>query len=147
MVSGVFDWEGQINDVKDQVPDVMISLTNYYDSSNNVLRIDVYLEWFTDRTENYSLQVMVTEDNIIDWQYDLGVDRPNYNHRFVLRKVVNGTWGKDLDPAVSGESQQIQYILPLDPSWKKADLSAVAYIYNSNTNSYEVIQANSAGIE
>lgn len=147
LVSGVFDWEGQINAVKDQVPDVKIDLVNYFDSSINVLRIDVNLEWFVTLSENYSLQVMVTEDNIIDWQYDLGVDKPNYNHRFVLRKVVNGTWGKDLDPAVSGESQRIQYIIPVDTSWKREDLSTAVYIYNSNTNSYEVIQANSAGIE
>lgn len=147
LVSGVFEWEGQINSVKNDVPNVKIDLVNYYDSTINVLRIDIYLEWFATLSESYNLQVMVTEDNIIDWQYDLGVNKPNYNHRFVLRKVVNGTWGKDLNPPVDGESQRIQYIIPLDTAWKSNDLSTAVYIYNNSTNSYEVIQANSAAIK
>lgn len=146
-VSPVSAWQADVNAVINDVPDASLALRNYYDASANLLRIDLNVQWANTLPESYNLQVLITEDNVVDWQDSLGIDVEFYTHRFNLRKVVNDTWGKRLEPAVQGESQRIQYVLPLDTSWKPADVKSVAFIYNSDQNSYEIIQANSAPIE
>lgn len=146
IVSTVNSWEGNINAIKDDAPIAKIDLKNYYSESSNLLRIDIALEWLQSNAKIYNLQVMVVEDHIIDWQLDISVDVENYDHRHVLRKIVNDTWGKSLNATVQGEAQKIQYILPLDPSWKSVDLESVVFIFD-NTGTSEIIQANAAHVK
>jgi hypothetical protein len=140
-------WEPDINLIKNAVPLATIKLTNYYSSASNLLRINIEIIWQSSSSENYNLQVMVLEDHIIDWQKDMALEISNYDHRHVLRKVVNDTFGKSLKAAFAGSVEKIEYILPLDPNWKATDIESVVYIFNSDVTSYEVMQANAAYIE
>ena len=139
-------WEPDINSIKDDQSAAVIKLRNYYAAASNLLRIDAEIEWLQTLPENYHLQVMVLEDHIIDWQKDGSQEVSNYDHRHVLRKVVNDTFGKALKAATQGEKEKIQYILTLDPTWKAGDMESVVYIFNNDPNSYEVIQANAAHV-
>lgn len=140
-------WEPDINSIKNVVPLAAIKLSNYYSSASNLLRINIEVIWRSSLSESYNLQVMVLEDHIIDWQKDMALEISDYDHRHVLRKVVNDTFGKALKTANAGSVEKIEYILPLDPNWKALDIESVVYIFNSNVTSYEVIQANAAHIE
>ncbi len=145
-VTPVNSWEGAINAIKDDNPKAVIKMRNFYSAASNLLRIDIEIEWLETLQEDYNLQVFVAEDHIIDWQLNITVDQPDYDHRHMLRKIVNDTWGKSLNEANQGETQKIQYILPLDPSWKANDLESIAFIYDSDVTSYEIIQANAAHV-
>lgn len=140
-------WEADINAVKDLAPDATLALTNYYDSTNHNVRAQVDITWNTASTKQYHVQLYVIEGKIIDWQLDGSFDDPNYEHKFVLRKVVNDTFGKELQTATVGGTEKIQYIFNLDENWKAKNVEVVAFIFNNDPNDYEVIQANSAFIQ
>lgn len=146
-VSSKDSWQSELSQIKDDPALAILEVKNYYSALSNVVRIQIDIEWLQDLSGAYSLQVYLVEDNIIDWQKNGNIDIENYNHRHVLRKVVNGTWGKSLNQAISGETQSIQYITSVDENWKSEDLESVVFIFNSDVNSYEIIQANAAYFE
>ncbi len=139
-------WEGQINSIKDDAPKVKIDLKNYVVTDNSldtIVRTQIDIEWLENLNEKYNLQVFLTEDNVIDWQDSSGVDVEFYNHRHMLRKVVNNTFGLELDAAVRGSKASFQYITTIDNNWKLEDMEAVVFIFQQSP-SYEIIQGNAA---
>ncbi len=145
--SGLATWEPTINGIKDETPKAKLIMTGYYSSAVNAVRAQIEITWKEDLPEDYSLQVFLVEDNIVDYQLDNGVIKPDYLHRHVLRKVVNSTFGKSLEKAESGEEVKIQYIFPSNLGWKPDDLEVVAFIFNGDPNSYEIIQANAVHVK
>lgn len=137
-------WEQQINNIVGSSPIAQLIVTNYYEPNERILRTQIDIEWLSSVAEEMSLQLYLSEDHIIDWQLDGNVDVPDYDHRHVLRKVVNGTWGKSIGQAIDGETVSIQYITHVDEEWKANDMEAIAFIFNSDD--YEVMQANAAYI-
>jgi len=87
------------------------------------------------------------ESNIIDWQKDGALDVPDYNHKHMLRKVVNGTYGKELEPTEVGEIEKIQYITTFNSDFKPENMEVVAFVFNSDPSSYEIIQANAVHLK
>ena len=85
------------------------------------------------------------EDHIYDWQKAGSVDVPNYDHRHVLRKALNGTWGTQLSSSNAGDTASFQFSATLNSKWKVAECEVLAFIYNSAT--YEIIQANEAKVK
>lgn len=144
--SGKDTWAQDIAAIKDDSPKAILAMTNYYSSQANAIRSQIEITWNETLPEDYNLQLFLVEDNIVDWQLDNGVEIENYNHRHVLRKVINDTFGKTLEKGVDGESVSFQYIFSVNAAWKANDLKVVAFIFNRDSNSYEVIQANSASI-
>ena len=140
-------WEADINAVKDIAQEATLSLSNYYDSINHVVRSQVEIDLNIPSSNEYHLQLYVIEGKIIDWQLDGAIDVPDYEHKFVLRKVVNSTFGKELDTAVVGGSEKFQYIFKMDNEWKAKNSEVVAFIFDNDPNAYEVIQANSAYVK
>tara|TARA_R110002072_G_scaffold13368_8_gene56029 strand:- start:327 stop:1250 length:924 start_codon:yes stop_codon:yes gene_type:complete len=138
------NWAIQINQLKNDAPKVKLAIKNYYSDSLKILRMQIDFEWLSDLSEDYNLQVYLVEDNIIAWQKDGNKEIEDYNHRFVLRKVVNDTYGKSLETAVNGQKKSIQYITSVKSEWDVQNLSSVAFIFNSAESSYEIIQGNTA---
>lgn len=145
--SGKDTWAQDINAIKNDAPKAELKMTNYYSSSVNAVRSQIDITWKETLPDDYNLQLFLVEDNIVDWQLDNGVEIENYNHRHVLRKVINDTFGKALAKGVNGESVSFQYIFSVNPGWKPDDLEVVAFIFNRDANSYEVIQANAAHVK
>ena len=139
-------WEASIQNILADLPLAKMGMTNYYDSINNVVRSQVDIEWLLPATEQYSLQFYAIEGKIIDWQLDGAFDNPNYEHKFVLRKIVNGVFGKTLEDPIVGAEQKIQYIFNLDDNWETKNMEIVAFIFNRDQAINETIQANSAFI-
>jgi hypothetical protein len=147
--SGFNQWEIEIQAIKDDVPAAGIKMINYFATVNNipVIRTNIEINWLETKTDSINLQVFLVEDHIIDWQLDLGVDKPNYDHRHVLRKVINDTYGKVLSNTVIGEKQTIQYIFEIDKSWKPQDLEVVAFIFDREESRSEAFQVNAAHVQ
>ena len=143
-VSEVSNWQLDIAELADDAPKASLLIKNYYAAANNLLRINVELKWKEDLTDPYNLLVYVVEDHITDWQKVLADDVEEYDHRHVLRKVVNSETGKSLNAALTDSIQKIEYILPLNPSWKANDIESVAFIFNNDGSSFEIIQGNAA---
>ncbi len=152
IVEGKDNWENSIRAIENDAPVATINITNFYSEAANILRINVELEWLQTIAGNFNLQTYVLEDNIIDWQkFPSSVvpnEIPDYNHRHVLRKVVNDdTFGKNLAPAEQGEKQTIQFVFPFNPDWNADNVETVSFIFDNDVSSYEVMQANAAKIK
>lgn len=145
--NGKNDWEQDIISIKDDAPSAILKMTNHYAASINAVRSNIEITWLESRPEDFNLQLYVTEDHIIDWQLDKGFENPNYDHRHVLRKVVNDTYGKALIKSEINKTEKIEYIFTVEPGWKAQDMEVVAFIFNSDQTSYEVIQANAAHVK
>lgn len=84
----------------------------------------------TDGTVTGKLQVWLLEDSITALQLmPDGSANQTYIHNHVFRTAVNGTWGEDFS-VDEGKSEQRTMSLPLQPEWKKENLSIVAFVYN-----------------
>lgn len=143
-------WEASIRArLAESGPAAKLALTTHYDSINNIIRAQADIEWNTslDSLDKYNLQFYVIEGKIFDWQLDNGVIKFDYEHKFVLRKIVNGTFGKELKAPISGDIEKIQYIFNADSKWKAKNVEVIAFIFKNDPNAYEVIQANSAYIK
>lgn len=139
-------WENLIRAYTNDSPKASLALKTYFSSDVNAVRIQLDVNWLADLSEDYNISVYLIESDIIDWQKNGGTDIEFYSHQHVLRKVVNDAFGKDLKDAVSGDTESIQYITPLNSSWNASNMNVVAFIFNNDQSSFEVIQANSVYI-
>ncbi|MBL4708266.1 MAG: Omp28-related outer membrane protein [Flavobacteriales bacterium] len=143
----ISQWEGDFLALKDDSPVAALSIKSFYTSSDSFLiRVQLEIEWLVTLPETYKLQVDLLESNIIDWQLDGTVDIEHYNHKHVLRKLVNDTYGIQLKTAVAGERENFQYITTLSSAWKPENMEVVAFIFDSDPNSYKIVQANAVHV-
>jgi len=137
LMIGSANWEPVITNFQTNAPLAKLALTTLYDDSTRTIQVNTQIEWQAAFPENTALQLFLIEDNIVDWQKDDNTDIPNYTHKHVLRKAINGTWGTPV-PAV--DSTNYSHSLMLQEDWDPIQLEVVGFLYN--TTSYEVYQAN-----
>lgn len=147
-VMGDAQWEARIKTIKDDQPKAVLSIKNYVildsnASDSKIIRIQIDIEWLADVSGDHNLQLYLTEDHIIAWQLDGSVDVEFYDHRHMLRKVVNGAFGLKLASAKMGEKESFQYITSIDNDWKPKNMESIAFIFNQSP-SYEILQGNAA---
>lgn len=145
--SGLATWEQDIVSNKNKTVLASLQLKNNSDSINNNIRTAIEINWKSNLSVNYNLQVFLLEDNIVDWQLDNGVEDSTYNHRHVLRKVVNSTFGTELSSAENGKTVKYEFIYPYEVNWKFEDLEVMAFIFERNQNSLDVLQANASKLK
>lgn len=145
--SQINQWEPDFLAIKDDSPIASLKINSLYSGSDTLVRVQIEVEWLSASTETYNLQLHLLESGIIDWQKDGALDVENYNHNHMLRKVVNGTYGKELKPVIVGEVEKIQYITTFKPSFKPENMEVVAFVFNSDPNSYEIIQGNAVELK
>jgi len=136
-------WESEIIALKDLDPLAEVSITTSYNTGTREVTANIDTEWLLDGGSgtNYKLQVYIIEDHIVDWQLDNGVDISNYDHRHVLRAVVNTTWGETIATSTQGSTDSKSYTYTLDAGWDEDHCEIVAFVYKEGPD-YEVIQAN-----
>ncbi len=121
-----------------------LTITNDFTAPDKV-DVEVVSNFVDDLSGDYSLQVVITEDSLVDWQYWYPPHTPNfvpdYLHRHVLRDVLNGTWGESIvtGGASAGASVTKSYSnYTINSGWNIDHCSIVAFIYNTAT--YEIVQ-------
>tara|TARA_B110000503_G_C7165149_1_gene421505 strand:+ start:2459 stop:3391 length:933 start_codon:yes stop_codon:yes gene_type:complete len=145
--SQINQWESDFLAIKDDTPLASLKINSFYSGTDTLVRVQIEVEWLTNSTETYNLQLHLLESNIIDWQKDGALDVPDYNHKHMLRKVVNGAYGKQLKPAVAGDIEKIQYITAFNSKFKPENMEIVAFVFNSDPSSYEIIQGNAVHLK
>ncbi len=108
-------------------------------------------------TGNYSLETLIVEDSIVDWQDDNSVYLSNYVHRNILRGAFgNNTggnpWGVSITPLTTGSTFTSFQTYDFTNGeygkaavWNMAQCYIVAYVFNQTTN--EVVQAEMIKVE
>ncbi|MFZ1694689.1 MAG: Omp28 family outer membrane lipoprotein [Flavobacteriales bacterium] len=96
-------------------------------------------------TGEFKLTTYLLEDNVVDWQYNSQAtppDVPNYNHRHVFRKTLDGAWGQVAIAAGANQGDTLTFTytgVSMDPAWNAANCELVSYMYK--TSNSEVMQA------
>ena len=122
-----------------------------HDANSNTLDATVKVAVLQPVAGEYALTVYLTEDHVIDWQYDAQAadpNVPNYDHRHVLRTNLNGPWGDQViaSSAVPGDTLELSFTnVPLQPEWNISNCALVGYIHATSTN--EVFQVTEQKID
>lgn len=116
-----------------------------HNTANNSLNATVKVAVLEPVTGAHALTVYLTEDHVIDWQYDVqsvpDPDVPDYEHRHVLRTNLNGPWGDEIiaTEAAPGDTLELTFNnVQLSPEWNITNCALVAYVHSTVTN--EVMQ-------
>lgn len=139
-------WGSAIEEIvnEDAKFDVWISDLQH-DAGANTVSAAVKVAVLEDVSGEFKLTTYLTEDHIVDWQYNSQAtppDVPNYDHRHVFRKTLDGAWGQlaVAAGASAGDTLTFTYTgVSMDPAWNADECELVAYVYETATN--QVFQA------
>ena len=117
-----------------------LSLSKSYDTLSRNLNLDVEIEYLEKGNINQQLVVYLVEDSIINWQKWSEQYFPDFAHRHVLRKSLNGTWGDRLSGSVKSAGQIISksFTTTISSKYKQKKCYIVAFVQNNLTK--EVLQ-------
>lgn len=135
---GKDNWRRTIDAHKDDPQTAIIDMDVWYAPNEEYIRVIIDYEFLFNSNELHDLQVYLVEDNIVGWQLDNGVLKSDYNHKYVMRRAVNGTWGATALPSVTRELHHKEYVLIKDKKWKKENMKVVVYL--ANRDSREILQ-------
>ena len=117
-----------------------LSLSKSYDTLSRNLNLEVEIEYLEKGNINQQLVVYLVEDSIINWQKWSEQYFPDFAHRHVLRKSLNGTWGDRLSGSVKSAGQIISksFTTTISSKYKQKKCYIVAFVQNNLTK--EVLQ-------
>jgi hypothetical protein len=121
-----------------------IKISNSFNQASNSVNVSVESEFVDNLQGDYKLQVVITEDSLIDWQlwYNHQPDEyvPDYIHRHVLRDGLNTTWGETISTGAVAKGTIVtkNYNYTINSSWNVNHCNIVAFIYDDATK--EVLQ-------
>lgn len=118
-------WASVVRNELENVSPLEIELTASLRPDGTV--VDIRTELLSSSAIKGSMQLMVTEDNIVALQVHGSTRIPDYVHNNVFRTSVNGLWGEDvtLSPNVFYD---FEHSVTLDGSWKPENLSIVGFV-------------------
>ena len=136
-------WSSSIAMELNKTAAVNLSLSKNYDTLSRNLNLEVEIEYLEKGNINQQLVVYLVEDSIINWQKWYGhipEDVPDFAHRHVLRKSLNGTWGDRLSGSVESAGQIISktFSTTISSKYKHKKCYIVAFVQNNLTK--EILQ-------
>lgn len=153
------EWGEKVQEELEKDPIFRININS--NVSNGIGNITLEVESLTNLNSSYNIVLCLTENNIIQWQKNIDIDNEEYNHKHVLRKILNTTFGESIgDSFNSGDTWDKNYTVNISElenqnenyslntsfmgngnctGWIEEDMEVIAYIYN-NSN-YEIVQA------
>lgn len=136
---GKDNWRRTIDAHINDAQTAIIDLDAWYAPNEKYIRVIIDYEYLFNSPADHNLQVYLVEDNIVGWQLDNGVLKSDYNHKYVMRRAVNGAWGSTALPAIQGELYHKEYVLKKNGRWKVKDMKVIVYL--SDRDSKEILQA------
>ncbi|MBX2973306.1 MAG: Omp28-related outer membrane protein [Flavobacteriales bacterium] len=138
-------WPSAMAAAAGQEADLDIRFTSFtFNAANSSVSGEIEVTIAKPMEGTHDLVIYLTEDHVIDWQVDAQAPSPNvpdYEHRHVLRAVLNGTWGESVfeGSASAGDrfTRSFSYTLPTNVL-ESANCALVAYV--AHRDSYEVKQ-------
>ena len=137
-------WAAQIQSRSNLASSFALRIQRLYDPATRKVKLAVQSRAVGVQNGSYKMQVVLTEDSIIDWQYwyppVTPASDPDYLHRFVLRSGINSTFGESISLTgfTNGALVLKGYNASIDAAWVEKNIRIVAFIYDATT--YEVKQ-------
>jgi len=141
-------WTAKINKQLAKDYNLGLFIGNKYNTDTRQLDITVSIAPGADQPGDHHLTVLITQDSIMDAQYDGSELIPNYMHRHVLRDVVSSIAGDDISQPLTANALIYKtYSVTLDPKWDAAHCSVVAYVHRNGATDKEILQAAEEHVE
>ena len=139
-------WEAAISEYLEQDPQLDINIRTDYNDDNRNLTINIEIDLLENISGDHMLSLYFVEDSIISYQKDYEStpqDIEFYVHRHVLRDAINGAWGEgiQLSSINVGETLERTTNYVVNSEWNIKHSSIVAFVYDKNSETKEVIQA------
>lgn len=136
-------WFGAANEITSQIAPVNIGIKASYDANTRILTAEVETYYTSEITQVLYMNVAITEDNLVVKQIDLGVVKPNYIHKDVLRTYVTGQWGEKITTATTLSTRtKNTYTYTLPSEWNASNCKVVAFVseYKKNILNVEEVK-------
>ncbi|NPA67630.1 MAG: Omp28 family outer membrane lipoprotein [Chlorobi bacterium] len=141
-VLGKDTWRAAVDAVYDINPEVNIIIESSYNQEENSVSVNITAEFLGDIQEAVNLGLYVTEDSIVAPQQVENTYNPEYVHRYMLKKGINGAFGeKILNSAKKGDTFEKQFTFYPDTEWNLNRLTLIAFVSRNSTD--EILQAES----
>ncbi len=137
-------WAAKILERSNLSAGFSIRIQRDYDAGTKKVKVAIQSRAIGVQAGSYKLQVVLTEDSIIDWQYwyppMTPASDPDFLHRSVLRAGVNSSFGEVISTGgfINGDLALKGYNATISPSWVEKNVRIVAFVFDAVT--YEVKQ-------
>ena len=148
-VLGKDKWATAVQNRMELPQQASIEITSTYDTVTRELDLTLETRFLENLIGTYYISAYITEDHIFKPQLGKEGVIQNFEHNHVLRAAVNGTWGHPVGndgSATTGLSHHNHYTFTLDPEWVDKNCEVVAFVYNADSPTREIIQAEKSGI-
>ncbi len=119
--------------------------TLVHNPSANTVSATVKVAVLAPITGEHKITTYLLEDHVIDWQYSALAtpnDVPNYDHRHVFRKTLDGAWGQVaiVSSAEAGDTLTFVYSdVVMNPAWVASECELISYVYRVDNE--QILQA------
>ncbi|MGK0391608.1 MAG: hypothetical protein ACI94Y_004375 [Maribacter sp.] len=140
LVVGKNSWAGYIaQDVETTTP-VEINISKSFDVGTRLLDITVDLSFVETVSDPLMISVVITEDNVEDYQLAPAGKLPNYVHKHVFRGMMTNPGGNSFsNDTNAGDSGSEVFTKTLPEAWDVNKCEIVAFVHSATTK--EVLQA------
>ena len=144
------NWNTTIAGAIGNMAQVKIRVHNIYDPSTRRLQTFTETKFINPLSDNYNLNVVLTEDSVIAWQEDYAdsiPNIPNYAERHVLRGSLNGNFGEQINtstPTNAGTIFLKSYCTTLSSGWNAAQCHVVVFLFDAST--YQILNVTEAPV-
>lgn len=141
------DWSQTIQDALAEPLLVDLELTKSYNSTTRQGNVDAKITFLETLDKDLNIVLVITESGIVSIQSNnnpLTGTTPtiaDYEHKHMLRKGLNGTWGTSIATTGVANPASItkSFNFTLDDNFNAANCSIVAFVFDAETK--EVLQA------
>jgi len=135
-------WAGYIQNELAESPKFNISMESDFDEANRSLNVKVIVIPLENVSENLNLSVLLTEDDIEDYQITPAGKIPDYKHKHVFRRVLtNDVSGVGIGSSFTkGQSVEMNFSATISVEWKANNCHIVSFVHKNGTD-LDVLQA------
>jgi len=133
-------WAGFVEQELAIPPQLDISIENSFNENNGELTSNITVDFLETLSDDLSLSVMITENDIVDAQLGAMGLEEDYKHKHVLRAMLTNVAGNPIPAQAMGTNVQEVFTYNIPSEWNLDNCSVVAFVHHTAPK-LEVLQA------
>lgn len=143
LVNNVSEWQSIVSQNLNAATFVNVHVNNDYDEATRSLNSKVVIHFTDDIPINdLRLSVALTEENVIDRQFDGFMSIPDFEHKHVFRDMLTPFDGI---PLTEGNEMGREYVRKFEYSipvlWQETEMKVIAFVHRLSDDSKVVYQS------
>ena len=139
------EWAGLITTELEEDVQVTLEIEHSYNEATRTVNMDVAIDPKTDIPNDLRISVMITENNVVDYQLLPEPDgkTADYKHKHMLRDIVTSYEGEQVSPQEikTGNLVNKSFSFTLSDDWVAENCSVIALVHRHGPNDREVLNA------